>query len=239
MSIEDQRIAHGRKTRTALIQAARRLFVQGYDKVGTPEIVRAAKVTRGALYHHFKDKRALFEAVVDDVARDLVGSINSAAETEADQPLEAILAGCRAFLASAQDKEVRQIFLVDAPAVLGWGTWRAIDARHGLGSLKEGLQACAEQRSATRRRYSCCRAFDFGCAQRSGVCARRTRARKMRWLRRSTSRWSAWSAHCFPTRPSQCRPRPRCLGDGLSVEGSECCLHLLREAGANKLVGLR
>ncbi|MGI9408849.1 MAG: TetR/AcrR family transcriptional regulator [Hyphomicrobiaceae bacterium] len=145
MSIEDQRITHGRKTRTALIQAARRLFVQGYDKVGTPEIVRAAKVTRGALYHHFKDKRALFEAVVDDVARDLVGSINSAAETNADQPLEAILAGCRAFLASAQDEEMRQIFLVDAPAVLGWGPWRAIDARHGLGSLKEGLQACAEQ----------------------------------------------------------------------------------------------
>ena len=145
MSTEDRRIAHGRRTRTALIQAARRLFVEGYDKVGTPEIVRVAKVTRGALYHHFNDKRALFEAVADDVARDLVGSINAAAETKADQPLEAVLAGCRAFLASAQDNEVRQIFLVDAPAVLGWGTWRAIDARHGLGSLREGLQACAEQ----------------------------------------------------------------------------------------------
>ena len=144
MSIEDQRIAHGRRTRAALIRVARQLFSAGYENVSTPEIVRAAKVTRGALYHHFPDKQALFEAVVDEVARDLVAAINAAAEGVADQPLEAVLAGCRAFLAAAQDKEARQIFLVDAPAVLGWAKWRAIDARHGLGSLKAGLNACAE-----------------------------------------------------------------------------------------------
>ena len=145
MSIENRRIALGRKTRAALIRVARQLFSAGYDNVSTPEIVRAAEVTRGALYHHFPDKQALFEAVVDDVARDLVTAINTAAEGVADEPLEAVLAGCRAFLASAKDQETRQIFLVDAPAVLGWATWRAIDARHGLGSLKAGLMACAER----------------------------------------------------------------------------------------------
>jgi AcrR family transcriptional regulator len=141
----DGRIVQGRKTRTALVRAARRLFRKGFDAVGTPEIVRASRVTRGALYHHFEDKRALFGAVVEEVARDLVASIDAAAMPYRDQPLDAVLAGSRAFLAAARDAETRQIFLVDAPAVLGWTAWRAIDSRHGLGSLKAGLEACAEK----------------------------------------------------------------------------------------------
>lgn len=145
MSTHDRRIEHGRSTRAALVRSARRLFRKGYDAVGTPEIVRAAKVTRGALYHHFEDKRALFAAVVEEVARDLVASIDAVAEPSKDQPLDAVLAGCRAFLAAARVEETRQIFLVDAPAVLGWAAWRAIDTRHGLGSLEAGLQACADK----------------------------------------------------------------------------------------------
>lgn len=101
-------------------------------------------MTRGALYHHFDDKRALFAAVVEEVARELVSAIDAAAEAYKDRPLHAVVAGCRAFLAATQNDETRQIFLVDAPGMLGWTAWRSIDVRHGLGSLKAGLQACAD-----------------------------------------------------------------------------------------------
>jgi AcrR family transcriptional regulator len=141
MSTGDRRIDQGDKTRVALVRAARKLFRRGYEAVGTPEIAEAAGVTRGALYHHFKDKRALFAAVVEEVARDHVVEIQRIAMTEND-PVDAVIAGCRAFLASARDAETRQIYLLDAPAALGWEAWREIDGRHGLGSLRDGLDAC-------------------------------------------------------------------------------------------------
>ncbi len=143
MSKTNRKVQLGAATRAALIRTARRMFADGYDAVGTPAIAEAANVTRGALYHHFTDKRALFAAVVDQVAADLVDRIDTAATGHAGDPAEGVLAGCRTFIAACQDVETRQILLVDAPAVLGWSAWREIDARHGLGSLKEGLAACA------------------------------------------------------------------------------------------------
>lgn len=143
MSKPNRKAELGAATRAALIRAARALFAEGYEAVGTPAIVAAAGVTRGALYHHFADKRALFAAVVDQVAADLVDRIDAAALKRGEDRIDAVIAGCRAFLAVCQDVETRQIFLLDAPAVLGWSVWREIDARHGLGSLKQGLAACA------------------------------------------------------------------------------------------------
>ncbi|HXR60427.1 MAG TPA: helix-turn-helix domain-containing protein, partial [Solirubrobacterales bacterium] len=109
-------------TREALIAAARPLFTErGYDAVGTEEIVRAAGVTRGALYHHFGDKASLLEAVywrieaesTERVARVVLGS-------HLHSPLDAMKAGVGAFLEECAKPELRQIALHDAPAVLGW-----------------------------------------------------------------------------------------------------------------------
>lgn len=144
MSKSNRKILAGELTRAALIEAARTLFASGYDTVSTPSIVAKAGVTRGALYHHFADKRALFEAVVEQVARDLVAEIDAAATDSENDPAAAIVAGSGAFVSACLNQQTRQIFLVDAPAILGWATWRAIDARHGLGSLKDGLGACAD-----------------------------------------------------------------------------------------------
>lgn len=143
MSTVNRRIDQGDKTRAALVRVARTLFQRGYEAVSTPEIARAAGVTRGALYHHFKDKQALYAAVVEAVAADHVAKVQDVAMAESS-PIAAVLAGCRAFLASAQDAEIRRIYLLDAPAALGWETWHAIDARYGLGSVKDGLNACVE-----------------------------------------------------------------------------------------------
>ncbi len=128
------------------MNAARRLFTErGYDAVGTEEIVRAAGVTRGALYHHFGGKAELLEAVyerleaesTERVARIVLGS-------ELESPLEAMKAGIEAFLDECAEPELQRIALHDAPAVLGWDRWREIAAANGLGLIEASLSGAIE-----------------------------------------------------------------------------------------------
>ncbi len=128
-------------TRAALVAAARELFAErGYGAVGTEEIVRAAGVTRGALYHHFGGKEDLFLAVYEEVEGELVERIATEAMTATD-PLEALAAGADAVLVACEDPAVQRIALMDAPSVLGWEAWREIGMRYGLGLVEATLQA--------------------------------------------------------------------------------------------------
>lgn len=127
-------------TRERLIAVARPLFAErGFDAVPAEEIVERAGLTRGALYHHFGGKEGLFAAVHEALHRDIGERIERAA-ARARGPWEALVAGCLAFLDACADPEVQRVALLDAPAVLGWERWRAVDAAHGLGLLKAGLQ---------------------------------------------------------------------------------------------------
>jgi AcrR family transcriptional regulator len=108
------------QTRAALIAAARRLFAErGYAEVGTEEIVREAGVTRGALYHHFDGKRelmrAVYEQLEEELSRQFAESVTPGAE-----PLQVLREGAETFLDQCLEREVQQIALLDAPAVLGW-----------------------------------------------------------------------------------------------------------------------
>ena len=96
------------------------------------------EVTRGALYHHFEDKRDLFRAVHERVEEELIERIGAAMGEVAD-PWELILAGTRSFLDACEEPAVKQIALIDAPAVLGWDEWREIDERYGLGLTRTAL----------------------------------------------------------------------------------------------------
>lgn len=132
-------------TRAALIAAARELFAaRGYGGVGTEEIVRAAGVTRGALYHHFSGKRELFRAVYEEVERQLVEQIAQSAIASASDPLAALHAGAQAFLDACEDPAVQRIALLDAPAVLGWEQWREIGMSYGFGLVEATLQAAVD-----------------------------------------------------------------------------------------------
>jgi AcrR family transcriptional regulator len=131
-------------TRDALIEAARKLFAKrGYAEVGTEEIVRAAGLTRGALYHHFGGKRELLAAVYEQIEQELAERIASAALGATD-PLEAMRAGTEMFLDACLEPEVQRIVLLDAPAVLGWERWREIAAEHGLGLIELTLQSAID-----------------------------------------------------------------------------------------------
>lgn len=131
-------------TREALIAAARELFGdRGYAAVGTEEVVRAAGVTRGALYHHFDGKRELLEAVYEQIEGELTERIAEGALSGSD-PLDAMRAGTAEFLEQCLEPEVQRIVLLDAPAVLGWDRWREIAAGYGLGLIEASLQAAVD-----------------------------------------------------------------------------------------------
>ena len=139
-----RREAEAQATRDALVQAALELFTErGYTGVGTEEIVARATVTRGALYHHFADKRDLFRAVFERVEEDLMERIGAQMEAS-DDPYELMIAGMRSFLDACEEPAVKQISLTDAPAVLGWQEWREIDNRHGLGLTRAALKGAVD-----------------------------------------------------------------------------------------------
>ncbi len=136
-------------TRASLTAAARELFAErGYDAVPTDEIVQTAGVTRGALYHHFADKRDLLRAVVEQLEEEMTTEVAAA-------PAEAADAGSRAFAALGrflelcQRDEIVRISLTDAPAVLGWAAWREIESRHGLTLISASLTAAAAEGTLT------------------------------------------------------------------------------------------
>jgi AcrR family transcriptional regulator len=135
-----RRETEARATREALIEAALELFTErGYAAVGTEEIVAQAKVTRGALYHHFEDKRDLFRAVFQRVEGGLMERIGARMKAAGD-PWELMLNGMRSFLDACEEPAVKQVALTDAPSVLGWQEWREIDNRHGLGLTRTALE---------------------------------------------------------------------------------------------------
>ena len=104
------------------------------------EIVAAAGLTRGALYHHFTGKQGLFRAVFEELEGEVTAEIAAAIAAAPDRPTGIVL-GLGRFLDVCQRPEVVQIALTDAPAVLGWQTWRQIEAEHGLGVVTDTLQA--------------------------------------------------------------------------------------------------
>jgi AcrR family transcriptional regulator len=123
------------------MKVARKLFAErGYAAVGTEEIVQRAKVTRGALYHHFRDKKDLFRAVHEQLEGEMAEKIGrQLAEGDLSDPIELLAEGARTFLDHTTEP-VARITLVDAPSILGWEEWRAIDEKHGMGLVMAGLQ---------------------------------------------------------------------------------------------------
>jgi AcrR family transcriptional regulator len=106
-------------------------------------VLERAGVSKGALYHHFASKDALFEAVFRFGEQLCLGAIAEKAMTESD-PLAMLRAGCHAWLDLVMDPHVRRIAVIDGPAVLGWQRWRDIDEEYAFGLTKKALQAAAD-----------------------------------------------------------------------------------------------
>jgi AcrR family transcriptional regulator len=129
-------------TRDALVTAGRRLFgAKGFAEVPTDAIAVEAGVTRGALYHQFADKVALFDAVVDAVEADIVARLaEEAAAAGGSDPVESMRLAVRAWLEICVEPEIRRIALIDGPSVLGWARWREVCQRHVFGLVEVALE---------------------------------------------------------------------------------------------------
>jgi len=143
VSVPDQRVERGRTTRERLIATARELFGEhGYEGTSIGAVLEASGVARGALYHHFPSKEALFDAVLDRVVADIAASAAEAARS-ADDPVDSLRAASGTWLELALDPAVQRIALLDPPAVVGWTRWRELDEQYTLGGLRANLRRIA------------------------------------------------------------------------------------------------
>lgn len=127
-------------TRSVLIATARGLFAKkGYAETSTPEIVTAAGVTRGALYHHFEDKVALFRAVVTEEYKAVAREIDTSSSQTTGLAIDVLRRGSRGYMTAMQNAGRVRIMLLDGPAVLGQMELDKIDRETSADTLRRGL----------------------------------------------------------------------------------------------------
>ncbi|MBW8814701.1 MAG: TetR/AcrR family transcriptional regulator [Caulobacterales bacterium] len=127
-------------TRTGILLAARRLFAtEGFAAASVDRIAAEAGVAKGAVYHHFPTKEAVFAEVLEAVSQEVAAEVARAA-LGAPDVLAMLTVGSRAYFAATSSPDIHRILLEDGPAVLGWTRWREIDARHFGASLPAILE---------------------------------------------------------------------------------------------------
>lgn len=137
--VQSLRAEHSEATRRALIDRAREAFATvGYQQAGIEDVSRAARVSRGALYHHFRDKKALFEAVVEQMQAEAAAAVATRAG-RARNPWSQLMAGAEAYLEICTRPEFRRIAIEDAPAVLGKLRCAELNDAHAMGVLRDKL----------------------------------------------------------------------------------------------------
>jgi AcrR family transcriptional regulator len=140
-SLRAQQVA---QTRDALVGAGRELFGQkGFRQTSVEDLARAARVTTGALYHHFPTKTALFEAVFEHAHTELM-AVSMAAAQEATDDLDVLARGFEAFLDAVLEPELQRILILDGPAVLGPARYTELDERYAFAVIIAGLRAATE-----------------------------------------------------------------------------------------------
>ena len=139
MEVKDLRTAQGAETQKALRRQARKLFAQkGYSGANTNELVERARVTKGALYHHFANKKELYQAVVEDMEQELVERIEAAGAGRA--PWERLSAMCSAYVDACREPALARMLVLEAPAVLGWKTWCNLEQRYEVAAFARCLK---------------------------------------------------------------------------------------------------
>jgi AcrR family transcriptional regulator len=147
----NKNVERGEATRTHLVDVATRLFAaHGYDGTSIKAVLTESGLSRGSLYHHFPGKDALFLAVMEEVGLRIGRQVEDAMRAAPD-PVAGLRAGCLTWIRLAGDPVVRQVMLIDAPAVLGWERWRELDEQGPLGVIRATLAYASEAGVIERR----------------------------------------------------------------------------------------
>ncbi|WP_344868101.1 TetR/AcrR family transcriptional regulator [Amycolatopsis ultiminotia] len=138
--MRSRRLDYSESTRSALVESAVELFTKrGYAGTSLDEVAKRARVTKGALYHHFSGKQALFEAAFDAV-ESLVYDRLQKIMTGKGTAWERALGGLKAFIGSCLDPAYQRIAIHEAPVVMGWERWREAEEQCSFGLVRSGLQ---------------------------------------------------------------------------------------------------
>jgi AcrR family transcriptional regulator len=138
MEVKDARVVQGEATQRMLRREARKLFARkGYSAANTNELVERAKVTKGALYHHFANKKELYHAVVEDMEQELVERLEAAGAGKA--PWERLRAMCHAYVDACRDPALARMLVLEAPVVLGWKTWCNLEQKYEVAAFARCL----------------------------------------------------------------------------------------------------
>ena len=149
MSARRSQAERSETTRSALLDAARDLFAQqGFAATGREQIAERAGVTRGALYHHFGSKQAIFRAVVERLESEITERVAQAG-LRGVTARDRFEAGASEFLDACLDPAVSRVLLLEAPVVLGWKVWREIEEQYGLALVRVSLQEVAGEAGLT------------------------------------------------------------------------------------------
>jgi AcrR family transcriptional regulator len=128
-----------------LLSTARKHFAEkGYANTALEDIVTETNLTRGALYHHFKNKKGLFLHIFELVQKEMGERVEKEA-VKSEEPWQQLLLGCQAFLSAAVEEQNLKILLIDGPAVLGWDVFRLMDEQNSMRHLREQLQDMKNQ----------------------------------------------------------------------------------------------
>ncbi|MFC4000769.1 TetR/AcrR family transcriptional regulator [Prauserella oleivorans] len=138
--MRSRREDYSESTRSALVSSAVRLFTErGYAGTSLDEIAKRARVTKGALYHHFSGKQAIFEAAFDAVEAEVKGRLEKILGGP-ETPWDRALAGLREFITSCLDPAYQRLAIHEAPVVMGWQRWREAEDRYSFGLIRQALR---------------------------------------------------------------------------------------------------
>jgi len=144
MDVKSRREEYAEVTRAAIVEAAVvRFTADGYAGANIDSIAEVARVTKGAVYHHFTDKSELFEAAYVAMEDRLLTRVLAGVDG-IDDPWQALLTGADVFLDECCRPDFRRIALEEAPVALGWARWRATEEQYFLGLVSAALGAMAE-----------------------------------------------------------------------------------------------
>lgn len=151
MTVKTRREEYAEQTRRAIVDAATASFVaDGFDRASIDDIAAVARVTKGAVYHHFSSKADLFLAVFREAEEEMMRVMGERAR-DVDDPWERALASLSAFFDICLDDRFRRIALEEGPLALGWARWRELDEQYALGGLRRTLEVLMEHNLLAKR----------------------------------------------------------------------------------------
>jgi len=159
-SLKSRRELYSEATRAALLAEATALFAErGYARTSLEDVAAASAVTRGAVYHHFASKQALFEAVLDAQEEQATAAVLAAATAE--DPWDAAMLALDAFLEQCCDPRYGRLIWVEGPTALGWRRWRECEQKHAFGLVESFVHGLVEAGYLERRAVDTLARFSF------------------------------------------------------------------------------